>query len=223
MAETHTPDNLKAGAFPQVGASGTIVSGAGSLPRGRVLGKITAGTVPSTGTLVAGGAADGTLTVVTGGVKTKPGIYTAICVEAVTNGGVFNILDPDGVFVTTVMIVAGAGGTGIFVTPQLNGTITDGANDFELGDYFTVTVPAGSGKLTSVDSTAIDGSAAPVAVLLEAKDATAADKVAPTALTGEFDDSVLTYGGSDTNATHVAAMRALSMFQKTTSLGGLSI
>jgi hypothetical protein len=39
---TVTPDNLLAGDFPRITAWGTIVSGAGSLVRGTVLGQITA-------------------------------------------------------------------------------------------------------------------------------------------------------------------------------------
>ncbi|MDR1288005.1 MAG: head decoration protein [Treponema sp.] len=40
---TFTPDNLLGGAFPRVTGTGTIVSGAGALVRGTVLGQITSG------------------------------------------------------------------------------------------------------------------------------------------------------------------------------------
>lgn len=112
MSETFTPDKLIGGDFPIRTEAATIVSGAGSLPRGRVLGKITA-----------------------------------------------------------------------------------------------------SGKLTSVQSDGTDdGRRTPYAVLLEAVDATSADKPAAVALTGEFDSGALTFGGTDTVATHKAALRDLSIF-----------
>lgn len=71
-----------------------------------------------------------------------------------------------------------------------------------------------SGKLTKVLSTANDGSEAPYAVLAEAVDATAADKVAPVYYTGEFNQAKLTFGGADTAATHKVASRKLGMFFK---------
>jgi len=223
MTETFTPDNLYAGDYPVVTDSIIVASGAGSLPRGRVLGRIDVGTVPTTGTADVGNTGDGTVTVVTGGVNTLGGIYTITCIEAVTNGGVFNVINPSGKVIGTVAIDPGAGQTGVFTSDEINFTVTDGATDFAYGDFFTVTVPAGSGKYTSVDSTAIDGSDAPVCVLLEAVDATAADVTTSVALSGEFDDSELSVGGSDTVAQHKDAMRALNMYQKTTSVGGLSV
>jgi len=80
-----------------------------------------------------------------------------------------------------------------------------------------------SGKCVACDSTAVDGSEDPYAVLLQDTDASAADKVAPAALSGEFAAGQLTYGGTDTDATHKAAMRALCMYIKPVSAGGLSV
>jgi hypothetical protein len=112
MSETFTPDKLIAGDFPIRTEAATVVSGAGALPRGRVLGKITTG-----------------------------------------------------------------------------------------------------GKLVSVESDGTDdGRRTPYAVLLEAVDATSADKVASVALTGEFNSGALSFGGTDTTTTHKAAMRDLSLF-----------
>ena len=223
MAETYTPDNLRAGDYPMVTDNIIVASGAGVLPRGRVLGRINVGTVPSTGTLVAGGAADGTCTVVTGGPDTIGGIYTLVCIAAATNGGTFELRSPLGIVLQTVAITGGAGGTAQFTTDQLNALITDGANDFDLADYFTVTIPAGSGKYQSVILAAVDGSAAARCVLLEAIDASAADVDAPVALTGEFDTSALSFGSTDTAADHREIMRRYNMFQKVSSPGGLSV
>jgi Bacteriophage lambda head decoration protein D len=224
MSETYTPDNLRAGDYPMITDEVILASGAGALVRGTVLGRINVGVVPATGTLVAGGAADGTCTVVTGGPDTIGGIYTLICTAKITNGGTFNLVSPLGVILATGSITVGAGGTLVFVTDELNATITDGTNDFDAGDYFTVTIPAGSGKYTIVDSTNVDGSAAARAVLLEAKDATSADvEHSPVALTGEFTVAALTFGGTDTAADHREYMRRYNMFQKVASTGGLTV
>jgi len=72
-----------------------------------------------------------------------------------------------------------------------------------------------SGKCVICDSAGTDdGRRAPYAVLLEAVDATSADVAAAAALTGEFNRAKLVFGGTDTYATHVVAMRDLCMFQK---------
>lgn len=224
MAEIFTPDNLRAGDFPMITDEEIIASGAGALPRGRVLGRINIGTVPSTGTADGGNTGDGTVTVVTGGVDTIGGIYTIECTVAITNSGTFKLVSPLGLILATGTITAGAGGTLVIVNDELNFTVTDGSTDFAVGDKFTVTIPAGSGKYTSVDSTAVDGSAAARAVLLQAADATSADVThTPVALTGEFEVSALSFGGTDTAATHREYMRRYNMFQKTGSVGGLSI
>ncbi len=224
MSETFTPDNLRAGPYPLIGDEVILVSGAGSLPRGRVLGRINIGTVPSTGTADGGNTGNGTCTVVTGGPDTIGGIYTVECTVAITNSGTFKLVSPLGVILATGTITAGAGGTLVLTNDELNFTLTDGSTDFALGDLFTVTIPAGSGKYTSVDLTAVDGSAAARAVLLEAKDATSADVTnTPVALTGEFVAASLSFGGTDTAADHREYMRRYNMFQKVASTGGLSV
>jgi hypothetical protein len=224
MAETFTPDNLRAGDYPMITDEVIIASGAGVLARGCVLGRINIGVVPSTGTADGGNTGDGTCTVVTGGVDTIGGIYTIECTAAATNAGTFKLVNPLGLILATGDITGGAGGTLVFATDELNATITDGSTDFAVGDKFTVTIPAGSGKYTAVDSTAVDGSAAARAVLLKAVDATSADVThTPVALTGEFAVSALSFGGTDTAATHREYMRRYNMFQKVGSAGGLSV
>lgn len=137
---TFTPDNLIGGDKKLVTESIRIPSG--SLIRGLVLGRIKTST-PTTGTADGGNTGDGTVTVVTGGKSTKKGVYTIICVVAITNGGTFNVLDPDGGFVGQVTITAGAGGTGVFVSDEISFTVTDAGTDFVLDDEFTVTVTDG--------------------------------------------------------------------------------
>jgi len=69
-----------------------------------------------------------------------------------------------------------------------------------------------SGKYKLVDSAAVDGSENPVAVLLDAVDATAADKVGTLTLSGDFNANALTYGGSDVSTDHEDALRILNIY-----------
>jgi hypothetical protein len=69
-----------------------------------------------------------------------------------------------------------------------------------------------SGKLKICDSGNSDGSENPYAVMAEAAAPSGADGVATVYLTGQFNIVALTFGGTDTFATHRVAMRALSMF-----------
>ncbi len=72
-----------------------------------------------------------------------------------------------------------------------------------------------SGECVLVDSAATDGSENPVGVLAEDCDASAAAKShVPYYLAGEFNESALIFGGSDTAATHRDALRALNIYLK---------
>lgn len=71
-----------------------------------------------------------------------------------------------------------------------------------------------SGKLKKVDSTAVDGSQAPYAVLATTTDASAGDKTVTVWLSGEFVATKLVFGGTDTVTTHKAALRDLAIYCK---------
>lgn len=71
------------------------------------------------------------------------------------------------------------------------------------------------GKAVLVDSSKSDGSQTPYGVLTEDVDATSADKVSSVYLSGEFVDAALSFGGTDTAATHKAALRDLNIYVKT--------
>jgi hypothetical protein len=143
----------------------TVLSGQ-SLELGEVIGKITIGTVPATGTADAGNTGSGTCTSVTGGTKTKVGIYTLTCVHAVSGGGVFTVEDPDGYALPDAIV-----GTA-YTHDQINFTLNDGSPDFGAGDKFTITVPAGSGYVAELDGDAVNGRANAYGVLIAAVDAT---------------------------------------------------
>lgn len=114
----------------------------GVLVRGTVMGRIKQ-SMATSGTADGGNTGDGTVTVVTGGKKTQQGSYTIECIRAVAHGGEFSVKDPNGKFLGVVLITAGAGGTGIFKSDEINFTVTDGTNDFVVGDKFTVAATEG--------------------------------------------------------------------------------
>ncbi|GEB35300.1 head decoration protein [Brevibacillus parabrevis] len=73
-----------------------------------------------------------------------------------------------------------------------------------------------SGKAVMVDSSKTDGSEKPYAVLAQTIDATLADTTAPVYLTGEFNMTKLSFGGTDDASKHKWSMRQIGMFLKRT-------
>jgi hypothetical protein len=72
-----------------------------------------------------------------------------------------------------------------------------------------------SGKLVIVNSAGTDdGRRAPYAIAAESVDATSGDKNILVYLSGTFNQSSMTFGGSDTIATHKDALRNLSIFTR---------
>lgn len=117
--------------------------------------------VPTTGTADAGNTGDGTCTAVAqlGGTNAPAvvGAYNLECTDAVTNGGVFKLEDPNGnLLASGLTMTAGAGAATVFNAGGLAFTLTDGATDFASGDKFAITVTAVN-KLTPLDPAAVDG------------------------------------------------------------------
>ncbi len=127
-----------------------VVLAGQDLVMGSVIGKIKIGSVPTTGT-AGSNTGNGTCGSVSGGAKTKAGVYTLRCVGVAANGGIFSVRDPEGEALPDAVM-------GAYTNPAINFTLTDGATDFALGDSFTITVPAGSGKVRELNLTGIDGS-----------------------------------------------------------------
>jgi len=62
---------------------------------------------------------------------------------ALTNGGTFELVDPNGAIVASgLTLTVGAGAATVFEAAGLQFTITDGATDFVVGDTATLTVAA---------------------------------------------------------------------------------
>ena len=182
---------------------GTVISGA-NLKAGTVLGKITKGAASA----VAGtNTGNGTMGAITVGAAAVPGAYTLRIVTAVTNAGEFQLRDPSGVVVGIGDVAVAFSGGG------LSFTLADGATDFVVGDTFTITVAAGSGKYNAYDPTATNGLEDAVAILWADTDASAADKVG-TIVTrdAEFHKAELVWGAAVTTDQHKAdAYAALAL------------
>jgi len=79
-----------------------------------------------------------------------------------------------------------------------------------------------SSKLTLVNSAAVDGSQTIYAIAADAVNATSADQPIPVYLGGEFNQAALVFGGTDTQATHREAAKAIGIFFKTNeTVGGM--
>src|SRR5690606_34533372 len=88
-------------------------------------------------------AGDGTVTALSVQGEPIPGDYTLVCTSKVSDGGVFTLTDPDGTVVSeAVTMTPGTGGTTVITIAGIQFTLTDGDNDFEEGDSFTISVPA---------------------------------------------------------------------------------
>ncbi len=190
---SYTPDGLVISLDDVVSRKVTLLSGQASLKRGTLLGKITMGGVTETH---AGNTGNGAFTAdVTTPLlaNAQPGVYKAICITAAANGGIFRVFDPKGNALGDVAV----GGT---FANQIKFVIADGATDFVVGDTFSITVAAGSGKYVKSLAASVDGSQVPDAILVEDTDATAADVDTPAYFRGQFSDAEVIYGTGHTAA-----------------------
>ena len=123
------------------GSAGTVLDGT-ILARKKVDDAIVADGTGNTG--------DGTCTaisVVAGSDVPIVGAYNLECVEAITNGGRFMLVDPNGSLVSnSLTMTAGAGAATVFEIAGMTFTLTDNTTDFIVGDKFSLTVVA-NGKL----------------------------------------------------------------------------
>lgn len=164
-------------------------------------------TIPTDMTADVGNTGDGTVSAVAAAAGGTPivGTWELELIEAVANGGVFKLTDPNGNIVAPRLTMnPGAGGTTDFIVAGLAFTITDGATDFIVGDLFTLAVTA-NGKNVPFDAAGVDGSEIPLTIYM-GEDIAAADLVAgdvvdcPMLFTGaKFDEDKLVFddGASD--------------------------
>lgn len=142
-------------------------SGADTFVKGTIMARKTAASV-SAGT-VQGGTGTGTISnvaIADGPVVPKAGVYVLTCITAVANGGIFKLVDPDGGLVAGYLpMTAGSGGATNMEAGGLSWTLTD-ATDFIAGNYFEITVVAGS-KIVPFAVAGTGGAQRPIGVLLD--------------------------------------------------------
>ncbi len=174
-----------------------------AIAKGALLGEIRLGAVTVVGPT---GTGNGTVTeqALAAGGPAIVGDYIATCVEAITNGGVFKLVDPNGVTIAQdITIVAGAGGVIVFTGAGITFKITDGSTDFEVGDLFTITVAIGTLKLAETVATAVDGSEIPRYIAPREIDATEADVECDVLGPCVVNAELLDFQGVETIATRV--------------------
>ena len=64
---------------------------------------------------------------------------------------------------------------GAYVNDQINFTLNDGSPDFAVGDSFTITIAAGSGKVRAIDNTSVTGAQDAYGILIADCDASDGD------------------------------------------------
>lgn len=177
-----------------------------------VLGKVTAGSVPTTGTAGGSNVGDGTCTSVTGGKYVKVGTYTLTCVEPHSNTGAFAVAGVNGEAI-------GAASVGIaFTSSEINFTLNDGATDFAAGDVFTIAVPAGGGQYRAINPSGVDGSAIAAGLLYAAVNASASgDHTLAYTSGGTYE---IVPGDTITGATSGATARVVSVGQTSGTWAG---
>jgi hypothetical protein len=144
-----------------IAAEQTLVAGQVLGHVGANEGAITVGNPGFTGT------GNGTLTKATPayGAGVLEGTYRAVCVEKAADGGLFQVLRPDGSVDGDVLV-------GVAYDGQVKFTIADGSTDFEPGDAFTLAVSiaeaADVGQYKGLDLSANDGAEIAAAILFDA-------------------------------------------------------
>jgi hypothetical protein len=199
--QANTQVQLFAGDFPRVRKPITLVSGAGVLTKGTVLGKITKGAAVAAA--VAENTGDGILTMdsttpILAGAKA--GVYKVKIIRAAIGQigttpavparlSVAALIDPDGNTLEVFDVVA----AGVTISNHVKFAMTEGSTAYVLGDSFTITIAAGSGKYKAYDKDNLDGTEIAVAILAEnADDATSADKGSIAYFAGDFNNAALT-------------------------------
>lgn len=101
-------------------------------------GEILFQTLTAAGSADGGNAGNGALTIQSAGPDAVIDTYTAVCVSARTDRGVFELRDFDGRVLGRINV-----GTP-YVSSVLSLTIADGSADFEVGDKFTIAITGSS-------------------------------------------------------------------------------
>jgi hypothetical protein len=144
-----------------------------------IVGDVFTFVVGTTAPTVIGGTGTGTISALALGPDAKAGNYRVICIEAITNGGRFQVYrgGPDGgQAIGEFLLSAGSTNATAFETREISFTITD-ATDFIVGNYFDVCVfnQLALGKVVAWTPATFDGRHVAVGVLYDNVDASLAD------------------------------------------------
>jgi hypothetical protein len=110
--------------------------------------------------------------------------FTVLATAAAGNSGVFSVRAPDGGLLPDATVAVA------YANDNINFTINDGSTDFVVGDSFTITVAAGSGKVVALDPDGVNGANHAAGIMVAAVDATSADKLGAAVVREAMIDSV---------------------------------
>lgn len=85
------------------------------------------------------------------GAKTKVGTYVLTCLAEAADGGTFSVVDPDGNRLEDAVVGVA------YDNGHIAGTISDGAEDWDIGDVINVPILVGDGKLYPYSKTGVAG------------------------------------------------------------------
>jgi hypothetical protein len=202
-ADLFIPDQLIAGNFHLVTQPIVVASGAAVLARGTVLGQVTAlgADIVTPGTNVG----TGTVGSVTTGSDVQVGTFSLVASGAST----FFVTNPEGTSLPNATVGTAYSNSG------LGFTIASGGVAFAAGDSFGINVVDAVGAFIPSVKTASDGSQTPCAILVDQCNPTTGAQQAGAYMTGEFNINAITFDTSWTPQALVAALRAFSIFLKT--------
>ena len=169
---------------------------------------VTAGGTPA----VEGGTGNGAMSAITLGKNAQLGGYRVTLKAAVSHGGDFDVIAPDGSQVGGRFLMGTGDGTAAsFASDHINFTLTD-ATDFILGNYFNVIVAGYAAPQAKLwDPAAVDGTQEAWGLLVDACNAaSAAQDAAVIARQAEVSATKLTWKSTVTAAQKPEAYRQLA-------------
>jgi len=177
---------------------GTLATG--DLDAGTVLGQVT-----SASAVTADGenTGNGTAGAATLGTDAENGTYTLTCTAEASNAGTFSVVTPAGIALDDLTIAAA------YTSGHINLTIADGAEDFDIGDIFTIDVIIG--EYAIFNAGASDGTEATKAILWDNVDASSAEQDCVVLVRDcEVNGDELTWNSGTTEVQEQTAIAALA-------------
>jgi len=163
-------EGTHAGEYIVSESNGTRSREAGFLASGNdlsactVLGQVTTASAATAGS----NTGDGTSSAPTVGTEAINGTYVLTCTAEDTDAGTFSVVTPLGTALADLTVGVA------YVSSHINLTISDGAEDFDIGDTFTVDVIFS--EYGEFNAGASDGTEVAAAILFDAVDASSAEQ-----------------------------------------------